>query len=376
MTLKKLIEQGLVFPALLPANNDAIFSEEGKKEKAKIIEENRTEDFQNQPANQKIRLLDLNALDDFEGYTVTPVAHDYGGKTPSLWNAVYANQGLNLISMMVVGNPDNAEEIFEGFRADPKYIGGGTGAGFKEKAIAHLDGLEPVDINSINIVTKRNGRLVGLNTDAEGLMRSLEEKLHGLGKKAQGEQFVVIGAGGVAQQFTRALAERDPERITLVNRTYSKAEDLAAKLNEFYRPQIARAIPEEALKDELLNARKPYAAIINTSEKGGDALPDATMFFPATPNAIENTRDLIRKLKHSSPEMIYADITLPKSGRSTTLRLLDEQNIDEAYLLDGKPMVTYQAIPAYQAVERDNPKAHRNQRINPEKLLEIFRNAS
>ena len=96
--------------------------------------------------------INLNQLDDFDGYTVPLVAHDYGAKTPIMWNFLYEKKGLNLRNIMLVADPkENAELVINALKLDPKYLGGGFGVGWKER-MDLLDEVRPGDLNSINIV--------------------------------------------------------------------------------------------------------------------------------------------------------------------------------------------------------------------------------
>ena len=62
MTLKELLENNTVSLARLPKANDYLIN--GDR-------------------------LDLNKLEDLKGYTVPLIQHDYGAKTPVMWNSLY-----------------------------------------------------------------------------------------------------------------------------------------------------------------------------------------------------------------------------------------------------------------------------------------------
>jgi len=110
---------------------------------------------------------------------------------------------------------------------------------------------------------------------------------------------------------------------------------------------------------------------VNTSDKGGDSLPDHTMFGSGS---IEDAKRIIRTLKAGNPKMLYVDILLTKSGtESRSFQLLRSEGIEGKYLLDGKPMMMYQAVPAYKLVEFAYPDLHK--KINDKELLALFRKA-
>jgi shikimate dehydrogenase len=95
-------------------------------------------------------------------------------------------------------------------------------------------------------------RAVGFNTDADAVVRSLEEDL---GLRVGGRRVVVLGAGGAGRVAALRLAEEGPAVLHLVNRTREKAEAVAADIRE-RMPTVAVALgyPAEGEVDLVLNA--------------------------------------------------------------------------------------------------------------------------
>jgi shikimate dehydrogenase len=89
----------------------------------------------------------------------------------------------------------------------------------KQAVIASLDRLDEAAkrIGAVSCIVNREGVLVGHNTDREGLLRALG--------KFSGEA-VVLGAGGSARAVVDALRPR----VSIVNRTRSRAEHLAREM--------------------------------------------------------------------------------------------------------------------------------------------------
>jgi shikimate 5-dehydrogenase len=368
MSLKELFKDKIIRLALLPKTNDYLLTEEGKRQR-QLMGMEKVEELHKKIDENLSKYLNLNALDKLDAYVPTLIKHDYTGKTPSMWNALYGKLGLNLRSMMVVANPKDLQLILDTFRKDPKYIGGGAGVGLKEEVIPFLDAIEPPDIKSVNIIVKQDGRLVGYNTDAKGLLKSLEEKLNLVGKKVKGQKFVVVGARAVAQQFTRVLAENGAEYIVIANRTLEIAENLANELNKKYG-KISEAVGENHVKEAVV-AHKP-AAIINTSDKGSSRYPNLSMFFGEDPNNENISREIIRAIHKQCPDLIYGDIVVVE--KSISLRLLEEEGVDPKFIFDDKPMVIYQAVPAYKLVEQAHKEVHRKI-VSDDEALEVFREA-
>jgi shikimate dehydrogenase len=75
-------------------------------------------------------------------------------------------------------------------------------------------------IGAVNCVAREGDALVGYNTDAPGLLRAVRAASVEPGGRA-----VVVGAGGSARAAAFALSGT---RLTIVNRTVSRARELAA----------------------------------------------------------------------------------------------------------------------------------------------------
>jgi 3-dehydroquinate dehydratase / shikimate dehydrogenase len=96
----------------------------------------------------------------------------------------------------------------------------------KEDMMQYLDSVDPTarSIGAVNTVVRRNGKLVGTNTDAPGALDAIEAKM-----PVRGKTMLVVGAGGAA----RAIAFEAKKRgamVRVANRTAEKARLLARQL--------------------------------------------------------------------------------------------------------------------------------------------------
>lgn len=314
----------------------------------------------------------LDEVDKLAAYTVPLISHDYAAKTPAMWNTLYEKLGLNLRNIMIIADPKNAATVLHALKNDPKYLGGGAGVGFKEAVIPHLDELRPADLKSVNIIVKDHGKLIGYNTDAQGLVQSLEEQLHRVGKTLEGSVLVILGAGGVAREAVRHLAHKKPRRIAIINRTHSKAVAIASEFTD-----IAYGAPETLIRGVLLNSWDKPDAIINLTDKGSDGtLEPYSAFAHVTEHPGDHetqARTTLRELAKYTPDVVFMDIVLPKSGLSTSLRWAEAAGLE--HRVDGKPMVTYQAVPAFLYVAKAHPHFHPNPPPDDE-ILAVFKKAA
>jgi shikimate dehydrogenase len=78
---------------------------------------------------------------------------------------------------------------------------------------------------AVNTLMKgKDGRLYGDNTDGVGLVRDMTQNL---GWTLEGKRILVVGAGGAVRGVLGTLLAQNPSQLWIVNRTYSKAQNLA-----------------------------------------------------------------------------------------------------------------------------------------------------
>jgi shikimate dehydrogenase len=94
-------------------------------------------------------------------------------------------------------------------------------------------------------------RARGFNTDADALVRSVEEDL---GVKVQGTRVVVLGAGGAGRTAALKLAQESVAELHLVNRTELKARELAAEIRGRYQGVTVEIGYPAGAVDWVLNA--------------------------------------------------------------------------------------------------------------------------
>lgn len=92
---------------------------------------------------------------------------------------------------------------------------------YKIEILEYLDEISHTgeDIGAVNTVIIKDNKLIGENTDVNGFNQSLKE--HNINIK--GKEVLMIGAGGVARAIAYVLKSHRPKKITITNRTISKA---------------------------------------------------------------------------------------------------------------------------------------------------------
>lgn len=150
-----------------------------------------------------------------------PIEHS---KSPQIHTAFAQQTGEDLEYVAILGND---------FKNDVTafIVSGGSGLNitvpFKQAAWQLVDersGRAEMAgaVNTISLLP--DGRLSGDNTDGAGLVTDLC-KNHNY--RLAGSNILLLGAGGAARGVLRPLLESGPDRLTIANRTASKAIDLA-----------------------------------------------------------------------------------------------------------------------------------------------------
>ncbi|WP_339650763.1 shikimate dehydrogenase [Halopseudomonas pelagia] len=98
---------------------------------------------------------------------------------------------------------------------------------FKEQAWALVDQHSKAAqrAGAVNTIMRlEDGQLLGDNTDGKGLVRDIQVNA---GVSLAGLKVLLVGAGGAARGVIQPLLEAGPAQLCVVNRTVSKAEELA-----------------------------------------------------------------------------------------------------------------------------------------------------
>ena len=292
-----------------------------------------------QPKNNA---LDLSTIGDVK-VLFFPIDHDYPGGSAAMHNAVFERYDLPYRSCFVVANPANVGAIFEVLKADPNYMGGGAGSGFKDKVAPHLDGLDQSAdaIGSVNVIAREDGKLIGYNTDGIGFVNGLIEEYPNC---IEGKKIVILGAGGTALPIAYEMAQKSPAEIVICNRTVAKAEKIAELISPFVK---ARGVGEDTIGEELANA----GVVVNTSNKGAQPNEAYSAFAGMTGDPEGDMVNSKANLARMPKDAIVADILLEPD--TTTLSMAREHG-NRTH--SGQHMNLHQAVPAFKIMTKlDKP---------------------
>lgn len=187
-------------------------------------------------------------------------------------------------------------------------------------SLREIDGLAQA-IGAVNTLVKTEGGYKGYNTDMEGLYRAMaSEKI-----RIDGEQIILLGAGGAARAVAYLCAVKGADKVYMLNRTFGKAQTVAEEVNRTVgREVIEPMVTEDYTK--LPDSR--YLAIQGTS----------VGLAPHTEDVVIADEAFYEKI-HTGFDLIY------NPWETKFMKLVKEHGGD-AY--NGLKMLLYQGIIAYE----------------------------
>lgn len=187
----------------------------------------------------------INGQTELYGIIGNPIRHSL---SPMIHNGAFKRLGWNAVYLTF--EIKNLEEALRGIRG-LGVRGVSVTHPFKTEVIPFLDKVEKLakKIGAVNTIVNQGGRLIGYNTDCDGALEALEEKMD-LGKK----RVVLLGAGGAARAIGFGLKERDCQLI-IANRSRDRGEALSRELKCHFIPlsSLVKMKAEELEADVVIN---------------------------------------------------------------------------------------------------------------------------
>ncbi len=155
-----------------------------------------------------------------------PIAHS---RSPEIHTAFAKQFNLDVHYDRILADRNDFNDHVRGFFAQ-----GGTGLNitvpFKELAFSLSQVRSPRAelAGAVNTLWLKDNVLHGCNTDGVGLLNDLIR----LGFNPKGKRILLIGAGGAAKGVVLPLVQAQPSLLRIVNRTASKAHELAELLRD------------------------------------------------------------------------------------------------------------------------------------------------
>jgi shikimate dehydrogenase len=239
-----------------------------------------------------------------------------GSLSPAMHNAAFRELGMAAVYVAVGVPRDFLGDIVNGIRS-LGVKGFNVTIPYKITVIDLLDELDDSasSVEAVNTVVNSQGRLIGYNTDGEGALRALEERL-GL---IRGKRVLLLGAGGAARAIAYALV-KEGCGVTVANRTLSKAEALASIVKRRLNRELS-VIPLE--RSELEKALRETEILVNATSVG---------MYP-------NMKETLVTADMLHPGLVVMDIVY----KPPMTMLLQEAEKAGATVINGLGMLVHQA---------------------------------
>ena len=153
-----------------------------------------------------------------------------GNPTGVMEEAGYEALGLNFRYITMKVTPEDFPDAMKAVRA-LHMRGVNLTMPHKISVLPYLDELSEAAriIGAVNtVVVREDGTLFGENTDGKGFV----EALANAGEVLSGKTVTILGAGGAARAIATECALAGAEKVTVINRTFERAQELAKLIAE------------------------------------------------------------------------------------------------------------------------------------------------
>jgi len=256
---------------------------------------------------------ELNFKQELTAAFGQPIAEN---PTQAMVEAAYRHHGLDWRYLTIEVAPGGLAAAVAGARA-MGFAGFNCTLPHKVAVIEHLDGLgESAEVmGAVNCVVRRDGKLIGENTDGKGFVQSLLPLVDPAGKR-----LVLFGAGGAARAISVEMAIAGASHVTIVNRSEERGQELTALLRE-----------RTPIEVEFVQWDGDYSA-----PEGTDIVVNATSIglFPDVDARIALDTSSLK------PDMVVADV-IPNPPRTRLVRDAEERGCK---VIDGLGMLVAQGV--------------------------------
>ena len=247
--------------------------------------------------------------------------------SPKLHNLIAHHLGVNMVYTAYDVEPDRLKQAVKGADA-LGFTGMNVTIPYKQEIIPLLKSIDKTaeKAGAVNtLVRRKKGKgFKGYNTDLPGLMRALASD----GVVFRDRKCVVLGAGGAARAVCTMLAMHGASRVIIVNRTITKARELAQTVKKTVGFDAIEALTEENCVDCLKKAGEKAVCFQCTSAG----------MYPETEQSPVTNSDLYQQMD-TAVDLIY------NPQETKFLRLAREAG---AKGYNGLKMLLYQGIISFE----------------------------
>lgn len=253
------------------------------------------------------------------GLIGNPVEHTL---SPVIHNTLAERLGHNMVYVPFLVEEGRVSDAVKGAYA-LNLQGMNVTVPYKSEVIDSLKDIDTLaeNIGAVNTLVRTGGGYKGYNTDMEGLYRAMDSE----GIRIEGEDIILLGAGGAARAVAYLCASKGAGKVYLLNRTLQKARTVAEEVNQTTGAEVV--IP--MMLDEYTRLPdRQFLAIQGTS----------VGLYPHVEDVVIEDRAFYQRI-HTGFDLIY-------SPWETKFMRLVRENGGAAF--NGLKMLLYQGIIAYE----------------------------
>ena len=252
------------------------------------------------------------------GLIGNPVEHTM---SPVIHNTLAKKMDLNMVYVPFLVQQDLAAAVKGAYALNVQGLN--ITVPYKSDVLESLVSVDDLaeKIGAVNTLVKTDGGYKGYNTDMSGLYRAMTS----YGIKIEGEEIILLGAGGAARAVAYLCVHYKAKKVYLLNRTIEKAKSIADEIQLRTGKDII--VPMQLEDYKRLGERKMLC--IQATSAG---------LSPHDDEVIISDKEFYEKI-HTGYDLIYRPT-------NTKFMQLVKEHGGQAY--HGLKMLLYQGIEAFE----------------------------
>lgn len=204
-------------------------------------------------------MIEINGKTRTCGIIGNPVEHTM---SPVIHNTLSQSMGINMAYVPFHVKDGQLEAAVKGAYG-LNILGMNVTVPYKSDVVAQLAEIDPLaeKIVAVNTLVRTEGGYKGYNTDMTGLLRAMKSD----GINIEGEEVIILGAGGVGRAVAFLCAANGADKVYLLNRNVEKADSVAAEVNKALATEHVEPMALSDYQKLLRGAENRYVVIQCTS---------------------------------------------------------------------------------------------------------------
>ena len=288
-------------------------------------------------------MIEINGKTRTCGIIGNPVEHTM---SPVIHNTLSQIMGINMAYVPFHVKDGQLEAAVKGAYG-LNILGMNVTVPYKSDVVAQLAEIDPLaeKIGAVNTLVRTEGGYKGYNTDMTGLLRAMKSD----GINIEGEEVIILGAGGVGRAVAFLCAANGADKVYLLNRNVEKSDSVAAEVNKALATEHVEPMALSDYQKLLRGAENRYVVIQCTSVGLSPNVNDVVIADGDFYHYIRFGYDLI----YSPRETQFMKYVTDNGGMAFNgLRMLLYQALDAFELWNGCKVSDENAQQIYQKLQK------------------------